>query len=178
MLQKCSLWKVARVFFDEPTKQHTLKGVSIRSGLAHTSVKKHLKTLESEDVIYPGMDYSRRTYFISSLKVTGKYKMYKQLDILERLHISGVMALLEKEFAPTAIILFGSASRGEDIEESDVDLFVQTSESKQPDLRKFEHKLNRKIQLHLKKNIREYPKELQNNIVNGITLYGFVEAVK
>ena len=45
---------------------------------------------------------------------------------------------------PDAIILFGSSSKGEDIKESDIDLYLQSEEKKiSPD--KFEKKLKRRI---------------------------------
>ena len=43
------------------------------------------------------------------------------------------------------------------------------------DLAKFEKKLSRKIELHFNERFISYPKELKNNIMNGIVLSGFLE---
>ena len=51
MLQKCSIWKIAKVFFDEPTREHYLIEISKKSRLAHTSVKQHLLTLKALSII-------------------------------------------------------------------------------------------------------------------------------
>jgi hypothetical protein len=54
-----------------------------------------------------------------------------------------------------------------------VDLLV-VSKEKEVDLKKFESALKRKISLHFEENVSEIPKELLNNIVNGIVLYGYL----
>ena len=38
-----------------------------------------------------------------------------------------------------------------------------------------EEKLNRKIELHFNERFASYPKELKNNIINGVVLMGFLE---
>jgi len=70
--------------------------------------------------------------------------------------------------------LFGSSSRGEDIEESDIDLYVQAGE-REMGLYPYERSLNRNIQLHFKKDLQDYPKELRNNVANGIVMYGYLK---
>jgi len=108
---------------------------------------------------------------------TEMFKIYKKNDILIRLHESGLVDLLVDTVVPDAIVLFGSASKGEDIEESDVDLFLVAKE-KQMDLKVFEKKINRKISLHFEDKIQNIPKELLNNIVNGIVIYGYLKVVE
>ena len=76
---------------------------------------------------------------------------------------------------PNDMILFGSYARGEDLENSDIDIFLECKKE-EINLSNFENHLNRKIQLHFKDNFKNYPKELKNNIVNGIVLDGYLEA--
>ena len=78
---------------------------------------------------------------------------------------------------PKCIVLFGSFQKGEDIEQSDIDLFIESPKLK-IDLKKFEKKMKRKIELHFKENFSKYPKELKNNIINGTVLFGFLEGFK
>ena len=42
-------------------------------------------------------------------------------------------------------------------------------------LRKFEKKLKRKISLHFEDSVSKIPKELLNNIINGIVVYGYIK---
>ncbi|MCD6464256.1 nucleotidyltransferase domain-containing protein [Candidatus Woesearchaeota archaeon] len=72
------------------------------------------------------------------------------------------------------IVLFGSCARGEDIETSDIDLFVQAKE-KALSLTKYENLLNRKISLFFKQNFLKLSNELKNNIINGIVLKGYLK---
>lgn len=60
MLQNYSILKIARVFFNEPTKEHYLKEISLKSKLAHTSVKICLLKL-----IKQNKKYGKRIYPIS-----------------------------------------------------------------------------------------------------------------
>ena len=75
---------------------------------------------------------------------------------------------------PDVIILFGSASKGEDIEESDLDLFIQAPEKKLS-LEKYEKLLNRGITLFFEENFSRLSNELKNNILNGIVLRGYIK---
>jgi predicted nucleotidyltransferase len=78
---------------------------------------------------------------------------------------------------PKSIVLFGSYSRGEDIESSDIDIFVECKKE-QVNIIKFNKKLKRNIEIRFKENFNKYPKELKNNIINGIILSGFLEGYK
>src|SRR3989338_7282226 len=52
--------------------------------------------------------------------------------------------------------------------------YIANFEEKKIDLDKYEKKLNRKIQMFFSENLSRLPKELQNNILNGIILSGFL----
>lgn len=175
MLQNYSTWKVLQVFFDEPTQDHYLREISKKSGLAHTSVKNHLEGLMEKDLIKEDeIERGERTYPIYKRVENDRYKLYKKIDIQHRLQEFGLIDFIEEKFFPDCIVLFGSSARGEDTEESDIDLYIQAKES-DVDLTPFEEKLKRDIQLHVRENLKDYPKELKNNIVNGIVVYGYLE---
>jgi len=89
---------------------------------------------------------------------------------------SGLMEFLEEEFVPSAVVLFGSASRGEDTENSDIDLLVIAKE-KDVNLKKYESALGRKINMIFEDSSKGMPKELLNNVINGIVLYGYLKVI-
>ena len=64
--------------------------------------------------------------------------------------------------------------RGEDVEDSDIDLFIEC-EGKKVDLKSFEKRLSRKINIHFNDNFNIYADELKQNIINGMILFGFLE---
>ena len=179
MLQKYSVWKTMGIFFENPTKEHYLIDLSRTIKLSHTSVKNNINQLLKEEFIIETIEKkgSRKFPIYKANINNNKYKQYKrifnQLSIID----SGLIEYLEQEITPNNIILFGSYQRGEDIEDSDIDLFIE-SKNKELNLRNFEKKLKRRIQIHFKENFSSYPKELKNNIINGIIIYGFLEAFK
>jgi predicted nucleotidyltransferase len=97
----------------------------------------------------------------------------KKAHTAEALRSCGLIAYLFDACLPSAIILYGSASRGEDMEGSDIDLFVQSKEKK-PDLEKYEKALGRKIHILFQPDFGKLGKELRNNIINGSILYGYL----
>ena len=107
------------------------------------------------------------------------FLLEKKLYNLRSLYSSGLVDFLVQELSNPAIILFGSYARGEDVETSDIDIFIETTQKEIPSLVKFEKKLQRKTQLFKYKDISKVEnKELSNNIINGITLNGFLEVFK
>lgn len=104
------------------------------------------------------------------------FRLYKRNDVLIRIEESGLRDFLADTFVPDVIVLFGSASRGEDIETSDIDIFLMAKE-KEVNLKRYEEKLHRKISLHFEENVHDVPKELLNNIINGIVIHGYLKVV-
>ena len=179
MLQKYNTLKIIEVFFTEPTKEHYLMEISRKISLAHTSVKKDLEYLKREELVIKKIQKKGiRNFPVYKANLDNKkFKLDKMIYNLSTIFKSGLINFLEQAFFPKSIVLFGSYMRGEDIEDSDIDIFIESSE-KELNLDNFEKKLKRKIQIHFKKNFVSYPKELKNNIINGIVLHGFLEGYK
>jgi predicted nucleotidyltransferase len=87
---------------------------------------------------------------------------------------SGLLDYLSEKCMPDVIILFGSGSRGEDLKDSDVDLFLLCKERKL-DLQKYEDKIKRKISVFFSEDFNKLSKELKNNIINGVILNGYLK---
>ena len=172
MIQKYSRYRILQEFFDFPRKDFQMRELSRRAKIAQPSVTAHLKELARENFIvkekkgiYPTFRANRDSEL---------FKMYKKFDITFRINKSGLLNYIYDNCIPNAIILFGSASKGEDIEESDIDLFIQAKEKKL-DLRKYELLFNRKITLFFEENFAKLNAELKNNILNGIVLKGYIK---
>ena len=178
MLQKSSISRTAEVFFLNPTKAHYLMDISRKIGVAHTSVKKSLTKLVNLGLIEEKKEKKgTRIFPVYKAKKEPAFKKYKKLYNLSSVMESKLVEFIEEKLTPRCIVLFGSYSRGEDTEDSDIDIYV---ECKKEDLslRKFEKNLGRKIELHFNESFASYPKELKNNIINGIVLSGFLEGYK
>lgn len=177
MIQKYGIWKVLQVFFDDPNSREgfTIRYISKKIGLATTSVRLHLKELASENkhgypLVIRAKGISYPTYRAN--RNSDLFRFYKKIDMILRLEESGLLNELTDKFSPDVIVLFGSASRGEDVKESDVDIFMLTKEG-EIDLSRYEKVIKRRITLHFSRNLNALPKELRNNIINGIILRGY-----
>ena len=91
------------------------------------------------------------------------------------LYGSGVIDYINKKLSYPVIILFGSFSKGEDVEQSDIDLFIGSPE-KSIDLSGFEKKVGKKFQVFLEDDLLKIKnRHLINGILNGLVLEGFLE---
>lgn len=114
--------------------------------------------------------------FYSADRISQHFLHQKKMFNFNQLFSLGLVQFLIEELSNPTIVLFGSYSRGEDLERSDIDLYLETTSKKKVDLTGFERQLHRKIQIFSSKNIhRVENKELRNNIVNGMVLNGFLE---
>jgi predicted nucleotidyltransferase len=177
MLGKNNTLKTLTPFIEFPHKEFELRQIARNVKLSPPAVKTHIqKLLKEELIIKSEKEYGTKTNPCYSANTQNKaYILYKQLYNKEKLTKSGVIEHIYENILPGSIVLFGSFQRGEDSQNSDIDIFVESSE-KIIDLQEFEKKLNKKIELHFKEDFKKYPDELKNNIVNGETLKGFLEA--
>ncbi len=174
MLQNYTRYRILQEFFDSPRKSFQIREISRIVKLAHPSVIKHLQVLEKMGFIlkekkgvYPAFKANRDSE---------DFKLLKKQNIVWRIHQCGLLGLLEEKFLPDCIVLFGSCARGEDNEESDIDLFVQ---AKEEDIKfeKFEKLLKRKINILFEPKLKNLSKELLNNIINGQVVYGYLKVL-
>mgnify|MGYP001577787868 CR=1 FL=1 len=166
--------KILELFFDYPLEQFYLRQISRKTGIAVTSVKKYLNDLIKEKLIvkvdkgiYPSFKADRDND-------KGLFRLHKTLSIIERINSSGLLDYLWDSLYPEAIILYGSASRGEDIEGSDIDFFIVGKE-KTISLDRFEKNFHREIHLMFKDNPKKIPEKLKSNLINGIVLKGYFD---
>lgn len=75
---------------------------------------------------------------------------------------------------PEAIVAFGSYSRGEDIEKSDIDIAVISEIKISHELSKFEQRLHRTIKV-LTLQRGHISEEFLNTLANGIVMEGYME---
>lgn len=174
MLQNYSRYRVLQEFFDYPRKHFQVRELSRTVRLAQVSIANHLHALQKEGLVVKekkGLYPSFRAN-----KESEKFKLLKQQNLRWRLHVSGLIQQLEEKTKPNCIALFGSASRGEDTEMSDIDLFVQAKEVSLH-VGRTERALRRKVNLLFEPDLKQLSKELLNNIINGQVLEGYLKVM-
>jgi len=89
-----------------------------------------------------------------------------------KIKLEKLINFLNKNIINPTIILFGSLSKGETKNDSDLDICI-IGHKKELNLKDFENNLKRKIQLFFFTSIEDIKnKELANNIINGYILNG------
>jgi len=176
MLKKDNIYRILELFFDDPLPEgigFQLREIGREINLAPKSVKLYLEELEKEKLI------TRKEHRIHKYPVyyanrdNDYFKFLKKLNIIRRIKESGFLEYLDKNCMPDVIILFGSASKGEDVKGSDIDLYLQCDE-KNLELGRYEKELRRKVNLFFEKNFDKLSEELKTNIVNGSILQGYL----
>ena len=173
MLQNYNLYKILKIFLDNPTESFRLRELSRLSKISPPSVMNYLKSFEEQELI---IKYKKRGIpFYQASRDNKNFILYKKISIIYELNNSGLVDFLWEELSPEAIILYGSCVRGEDIENSDIDIFLtEIDRKKEIDIKKFEENLGKNVHLMFDK-LKNIPNELKNNLVNGIILKGYLK---
>jgi len=177
MLQNYNKWSVLKIFFNDPYPKgdgFQLREISRKVKLSTPSVKKYLSELVKEELIIKSKHRIHDYPLYAANRDNERFLFLKKIDNLMSLEESGLLEFLENACTPDAIILFGSASRGEDTKVSDIDLFLMCNETS-VDLSEYEKNLDRKINLLFAENFHSLSKELRNNILNGMILKGYLK---
>jgi len=170
--------KIEKYFFLHPTKKLRVREIERNIKIPLPSAIRYVNELEGEKIL--------RIIKISNIKLFSpdrtsvKFIRAKQLFNLKQIYDSGLLDYLKEKYFNPNIILFGSYSKGEDTEESDIDLYIETpSKIKNLSLSPFENKLKRNLQIFNYNHINDIKDpELKNNIFNGIRLNGELEVFK
>jgi len=170
---KSSVWKVFEIFIDEPRKVHYIKEISKKINLAPTSVKKYIENLQKNDMIIKTKGNIFNGYIAN--RDYNEFLFYKRIFNLIKIKESKLVDYLITLLYPTAIILYGSYVRGEDIEESDIDLLIISKVKKRFEIESFEKILHRKIHIIIDENLKNLNKNLRQEIINGYVLYGYLK---
>ncbi len=158
------------IIFKYPTRGFTVRDIAKETGISPPTVSSILKELETEDLVKIVKDKIQ-------YKVYGKIEAESFKDMKRIYNLYALIPLknyIIKTLDPDCVVVFGSYAFGEDLEDSDIDIFVESKKKKDIELEKFEEKLARKIHL-IVGDFKSLPEELRRNIINGVVLYGVIE---
>ncbi|MDP1695915.1 MAG: nucleotidyltransferase domain-containing protein [archaeon] len=168
---------ISEYFFVNPTAKLRVREIERALRLPLPSVIRYCKELEKESILT--IIKTGSVNFYAANRGSEKYLLEKKLDNIKRIYKSGLIEHIKQELSNPAIVIFGSFAKGEDTEESDIDLYIETPSKKKVILEKFEKLLKRGIQIFQHKNLKEVSNpHLANNIINGITLNNYIEVFK
>lgn len=158
--------RILDLLYDYPTTQFNQRELAEKLKASPTAVAKALPALKESIKVeksYP-LRISLRTGFENE----------KRISNLRKIHDSGLATHLFESYPGCTLVLFGSYSRGEDTERSDIDIAIVGAEDDNTSLEKYERTLNRTI------NLQYFPDwnisgNLKESIINGIVLKGYIE---
>lgn len=172
-----SVFKVAELLFNRPNVTFHIRGLAKETGLSTTAVIQAVEELSGFLIV-------EKTAITTNVKAdveSESYRFYKKIFNLYRLERYGIIQTLKDAYRAKAIVLFGSFSKGEDIEESDVDILIVTSHKEARSIGNYiaecEKLLNRRINLHVLNSLEKSSPEFKNAIANGIVLHGYVKVL-
>jgi len=164
---------------ENPLEEFGLREISRKVDISPASVLNYLKKLEAEGFIKKIKKKINPAYV--SQRDNENFKFYKKIAILEELHSSGIIDELWQKTAPEAIILYGSCSKGESIDTSDIDLFVISKNVKKTILnykidKKYSKMISKEVHI-IVDNRKNIPDKLMNSLINGIVLKGYLKVL-
>lgn len=164
-------------FFQHPTTRLRVRQIEREIHVPLPSAVRYVKELEKEEFLQRIAVANIIVYAADRTSVP--FLLEKRLANIRKIFGSGVIKFMKEEKGNPTMVVFGSYARGEDVETSDIDLYVEMSAKEKIDLAIFEKKLQREIQLFQYKSIHDVEnKKLANNILNGIIVNGFVEVFR
>lgn len=165
-------------FFEYPNKGYTIRSLAKIAKINHTTVRKYLIYYVKAGLLVKKQTSPYVTFMAdTNSKKYINLKLYYNLELIRE---SGLVEKIEKAYNYPPIVLFGSFSRAENDENSDIDICIVSDIKKGVDISELEEREFRKISFHqftkkMWKEAKEKNPELVNNIANGITLSGQLE---
>lgn len=155
-------------FFEDNYRRINVREYSRLTKISPPTASTLLEKLKKQDLLKKEKEKIYINYFAN------KNKLFISLSrIYWSVILKELIKYLNKELINPVIILFGSFSKAEIKKDSDIDLAVFSVTKRNINLKNFEKKLNKKIQLFLFKSRDEVKnKELLNNILNGYKISG------
>src|SRR3989338_10638354 len=156
---------IKQYFLHHPTIKHRVRQLERELKLPLPSVIRYTNELAKEQIL------KRETIagvtLFSADRSSQTYLLEKKIYNLRSLYTSGLIAYLAQELSNPTLIVFGSYGKGEDIEESDIDLYVETVSERKVNLQHFERKLKREINIIASPSLEKLPNpHLRNSILN------------
>src|SRR3989338_8976597 len=165
--------EILELFFNYPTKHWHFKAIKEIIPIADNKISKWLKRFQKEGLINRIKPRREMPYYIANHE-SAHYRNTKKLFAFTKLHESGFLDYLTSLEKANTIILFGSLTRSDWYNESDIDLFIY-GDIDHLNAGIYLSKLHREIQIFSGKNeedLKQMGPALLRNILKGITLKG------
>ena len=139
MIEKNNTWKILEFFFYYPTTEIHLRELARRMKLSMPAIIFAVEKLARENFII--IKKNKVTTVLKANLDSVQFIKLKKSNNLEKILFSGILDMFKQKLHyPKTIICFGSYSRGEDIESSDIDIAIIGCNETEINLKKIEKK--------------------------------------
>ena len=171
--------EILELFFNYPTKQWHFKEIKSNVPIADNKISRWLKRFVSDELILRNKEKGKMPYYVSNHE-SPNYRNKKRIFALNNFYASGFLNHLSSLKNAKTVILFGSFTRWDWYDASDIDLFIYGN-ADDLEIGKYESKLKRDIQLFTCKNRKELNKfnaGLIKNIIKGDLIKGDIDFLR
>lgn len=158
-------------FFQDNYRRINVREYARLQNISPPTSSKLLEDFHKNGLLQKELERNYIYYFANkeSSLFTDLSRIYWKLE----LNKAGLLEFFEKELLNPIIVLFGSLSKAEAKQDSDIDIAVFSATKKELKLEKFEKMLKRGIQLFLFRKREDVKnRALLSNILNGYKLIG------
>lgn len=168
---------IKKHFFKYPNDKLRVREIERKLNLPLPSIIRYCKELKDEKILE--IYQLNNSKFYTANKTSEEYLLEKKLHNIKTIYTSKLINYLKRQLSNPVIILFGSFSKGEDMEDSDIDLYIETRSKKKINITEFEKIFGKNIEIFRFESINDIKNVyLKNNIVNGIVLNSQLEVFK
>ena len=171
--------QIMELFFENPTKEWHFEEIVKKTKIARSKVNNWLKKFVKSTLIRRIKKRDKMPYYLGNYD-SPEYKNKKKIFALSKLYESGLLNHLDSLQKAETIIIFGSFSRSDWYENSDIDIFIY-GDPEGLKIVNYELKLHRNIQLFIcngKKELMKLGKGLIRNIIKGNLIKGNLDFIE
>ena len=169
MIENNTIHRILKFFFQYPTREIHLRALARTLTLSLPSTLQYVKTLKKKGFVTT-RSVGNLVLVRANLE-SEEFMWRKRLDNISALYESELIEHIRKTIHPRVLICFGSYSRGDDIESSDIDIASIGGHSAGTLPEKFEKELKRNISLRTI-DMNKISEEFRKNLYNGVILWG------
>ncbi|MBI3033018.1 nucleotidyltransferase domain-containing protein [Candidatus Woesearchaeota archaeon] len=176
-------FKIIEYIFNEPHRAFHLRELARLINFSTTAIAQSIEELNKYKIIK--VIETNISKNIQADIESQAYKDYKLMFNIYRLMRYDIIKYLSVEFHnPECISVFGSFAKGEDTEQSDIDILIITPHTKpthEQEFREFvkiiEKLCYRKTNFHILSSLDKSSNEFKNAAANGIVLHGYLKVM-
>lgn len=169
------MFDLLELFYNHPAKRWHFEHLVQESGLSRAQTNYWLGKSLKEGLVRRVKPKGRMPYYLANYD-SPHYQNSKRLYGLQKLHESGLLDYLSSLEKAEVVVLFGSFSRWDWYDKSDIDLFIY-GDVDQVSLGRFMQKLKRDIQIFSGKSSKDLShlgSSLLRNIIKGVAIKGTI----